>query len=261
MVEMKRIYPKVAEWRMSGTDWVNHLARVAAVSRCADTTDMKRNRRRVEHCWENGHLGVFEHWPIVALFTPWPMSRPVPNYRERDRVFYGNLRHVLESIGTQKTFPYEILDDAVVNSSTTIHPVEELRTFHITCSRACSHQLVRYRQWMSIVQESQRYVNYVKKGHEYLWFDNSVEDIEFRLQPCYAAYDVLIAKGVKPEDARYVLPNATATRLVMTAPVWEWEHVLTQRAHHRTGRAQEEISSICQRIEKLLEGDYDASVS
>lgn len=87
-------------------------------------------------------------------------------------------------------------------------------------SRACSHQLVRHRI-ASFSQQSQRYVK--------------MRDFEFVIPPsvsrgsgasqrfCEAMdrlrdeYADLLASGIDPEDARYLLPNAAATKLVMTA--------------------------------------------
>lgn len=86
-------------------------------------------------------------------------------------------------------------------------------------SRACSHQIVRHRI-ASYSQESQRYVD--------------MSDPEFVMPPAIAAdeeacaiwdefvdrakdaYRKLRARGIHKEDSRFLLPNATATRLVMT---------------------------------------------
>ena len=45
----------------------------------------------------------------------------------------------------------------------------------------------------------------------------------------YVAYCDLRDKGVLPEDARYVLPNATATMIATTYNVRQWRHVLKMR--------------------------------
>jgi len=87
-------------------------------------------------------------------------------------------------------------------------------------SRAASHQLVRHRI-ASYSQQSQRYVA-------------AGEDFEHVLPPSIAAepqlarafgramrsagrlYGELLAAGVPAEDARFVLPNAAATRIIVT---------------------------------------------
>ncbi len=106
-------------------------------------------------------------------------------------------------------------------------------TFRIRgVSRALTHQLVRHRL-ASYSQRSQRYVN--EKGFAYITppdvagrketrevFDRAVENAR-------AAYQRLTEMGVEREDARFVLPNATASELVMTANFREWRHFLTMR--------------------------------
>jgi thymidylate synthase (FAD) len=94
-------------------------------------------------------------------------------------------------------------------------------TFAISgISRACSHQLVRHRI-ASFSQQSQRYVKFgggfpyvvpasVKKSGEALGvYRKTITDLA-------CAYDNLIKLGIPAEDARYLLPNAAETRLIMT---------------------------------------------
>lgn len=85
-------------------------------------------------------------------------------------------------------------------------------------SRAMTHQLVRHRI-ASYSQQSQRYVrldnfDYVvppsieKDPRALELFNSTIEEIR-------RAYDKL-AQVVPPEDARYVLPNACETKIVLT---------------------------------------------
>ena len=111
-----------------------------------------------------------------------------------------------------------------------------------TCSRAISHELVRHRVF-SFLQESQRYVNYKnKKGIDFiqpLWYNPlrfnhyyksftkdqwTKEDI-FYNNCCESEYDYfsLLDKGLKPQEAREVLINATKTEICMTGFTTQWE--------------------------------------
>ncbi len=105
----------------------------------------------------------------------------------------------------------------------------------VTCEfvtdRAVTHELVRHRP-ASYSQESQRYVRYgdisfVKPA----WFDTTSEDsfeqetFMFACEEAESSYGELIDRGLKAEDARVVLPNATATKIIMTAFIPEWVHV------------------------------------
>lgn len=87
-------------------------------------------------------------------------------------------------------------------------------------SRACSHQLVRHRI-ASYVQKSQRYTK-VDDSDFYVVPPEVIDDA-FTLKvfceamdDCRYAYKALLDSGVKPEDARFVLPEATKTDLTVT---------------------------------------------
>ncbi|MBS7652203.1 FAD-dependent thymidylate synthase [Candidatus Bathyarchaeota archaeon] len=86
-------------------------------------------------------------------------------------------------------------------------------------SRACSHQLIRHRT-ASFTQQSQRFVK-VKRLREHVVIPESVR--ERALQPYLEFIDKtgelyvkLLELGVPGEDARFVLPNATTTNLLVT---------------------------------------------
>ena len=83
-------------------------------------------------------------------------------------------------------------------------------------SRSCSHQLVRHRL-ASFSQESQRYVD--MSDPEWVIPPDVAADPEARaiweaaLCRIQDAYRQLRARGIKKQDARFLLPNAAATRL------------------------------------------------
>lgn len=86
-------------------------------------------------------------------------------------------------------------------------------------SRACSHQLVRHRV-ASFSQQSQRYIQ-VKRLQEHVVTpptvaDKAREGFESFIGEASDAYSELVARGVPREDARFVLPNASETSLLMT---------------------------------------------
>jgi thymidylate synthase (FAD) len=58
----------------------------------------------------------------------------------------------------------------------------------------------------------------------------------------YREYKQELKEGSPPEDARYVLPNATKTGLATTFNLRQWRHVFKERALNR--HAQWEIRGI-----------------
>lgn len=92
-------------------------------------------------------------------------------------------------------------------------------------SRACSHQLVRHRL-ASFVQESQRYTKIDTNTGD--WYVTplrmiGVPEYKRHMERCGDAYQSALDAGIKPEDARYLLPEATKTNLVVTMNLRELE--------------------------------------
>ncbi|MCK4443933.1 MAG: FAD-dependent thymidylate synthase, partial [Thermoplasmata archaeon] len=86
-------------------------------------------------------------------------------------------------------------------------------------SRACTHQLVRHR----IASYSQRSQRYVDEGEFDYVVPPSIEGSEEAKKEFEETMDFLIKKyeqlkdiGVTKEDARFVLPNACTTTIVVT---------------------------------------------
>lgn len=106
-------------------------------------------------------------------------------------------------------------------------------TFEISgISRACSHQLVRHRI-ASYSQESQRYVDMSDPA---LVVPDAVSG-DPRSRAIWGSfvgqvkrtYQDLRELGVLKEDARFVLPNAAATRIIVTMNFRELRHFFTMR--------------------------------
>ena len=117
-----------------------------------------------------------------------------------------------------KIKPDEYLGKIIKNGHLSIIE-HNMYVFYVTgISRTTSHQLVRKRI-ASFSQQSQRYVNadnfvYIvpdeikksKYGVEY-------EDL---IKQSHLLYQKMIQEGIEKEDARYILPNATSTQLIVS---------------------------------------------
>lgn len=102
-------------------------------------------------------------------------------------------------------------------------------TFECTTNRAVSHELVRHRM-ASYMQESQRYCDYTKHIR-FVLPQKMIDDIDVNEPLAYAArqYAVVVANGVKPEDARVILPECTATTILVKMNLREFRHFLKLR--------------------------------
>jgi thymidylate synthase (FAD) len=112
---------------------------------------------------------------------------------------------------------------------------------HMVTDRGISHEIVRNREETSFAQESTRYCNYGKSGEitvidqgfeqgsrEWMCMKNTVRVAE-------DMYLEMISNGIKPQMARSVLPTCLKTEIVMTAPIYEWEHFFDLRMRGTTG--------------------------
>ena len=121
-------------------------------------------------------------------------------------------------------------------------------------SRALTHQLVRHRL-ASYNQQSQRYVSYAEEPSfivppEVAKNRDALEKFNEATAAAFSAYRALVESGVSPEDARYLLPNAMETKIVVTMNVRELLHFFELRC---CKRAQWEIRALALAMLELAE--------
>ena len=120
-------------------------------------------------------------------------------------------------------------------------------------SRACSHQLVRHRL-ASFSQESQRYTE-LGENAEFIVPDSIAgnpeaqqvwDDLISRLESAYRDFRKL---GVRKEDARFLLPNAATTSLVLSMNFRSLRHFFWLRCDRA---AQWEIRDLATEMLRLI---------
>ena len=141
----------------------------------------------------------------------------------RVKLLYHTDVEVVERALSQKGVPFdaETLMDHVVY----MFEIED-------CSRVTTHQLVRHRA-VSYDQESQRFSAATREGvvtpPSIQSNDTAYKAYDEALKSVYSAYESMVAAGVPKEDARYVLPSAIKTKLVMTLNARSLMHMVWQR--------------------------------
>lgn len=135
-------------------------------------------------------------------------------------------------------------------------------TVEIETSLAIAMQILRHRSF-TFQMFSQRYAEVSKLG-------DIIEPVEFRLkaiggnrqgssdtvasincdnnQISIGSYLAMIAQGVAPESARFVLPQCTKTRLYMTGNIRSWIHYLQQRTDEHAQREHRDVAQEVLRI-------------
>ena len=123
-------------------------------------------------------------------------------------------------------------------------------SFMLTVPRSISHQIVRHRIGVAYSQQSQRYIDLSKEPLKVIAPTpelNTSDLILWRQAVEFSAeiYNKLIASGVRPQQARSVLPNCTATKLGMSVNLRAWRHILKERyANQRADPAIREVMGL-----------------
>ena len=126
-------------------------------------------------------------------------------------------------------------------------------------SRAFTHQLVRHRM-ASFTQQSQRYVS--EDAFRVVEPPSIREHSEAHalfvdtMERSRQAYLQLQSMGIRNEDARFVLPNAIESEIVVTADLREWRHIVELRG---VAKAQWEIRRIVVDILRILKENVPAA--
>ena len=79
-----------------------------------------------------------------------------------------------------------------------------------------------------------------------LWYyKNAIVNIE-------AMYKSLLDQGMKTEDARGILPLDTATKVIYTYSIREWQHILDLRLYDKTGKAHPNCHIVMQMVKDQI---------
>jgi len=139
------------------------------------------------------------------------------------------------------------------------------QTVKFIIDRGVSHEFVRHRRF-SFAQESTRYCNYGKDkfGHQITFImpcfleEHSLSYVEWK-RACSNAeqsYFRLLNNGLKPQEARGVLPNSLKTELVMTGTLREWKHFFNLRALGTTGEPHPQAKEVALPLLEWFRGLY-----
>lgn len=219
---------------------IEWCARTCTRSRDRITEDSAKSF--VTNLWELGHGSVFEHAVLKLPFADYMMLYELLltyPYGMKERVIktadyvYINARDYLAIGGTIDKLETLELD------------TEQSRTVECRTCISTSRELIRSRD-MSYTEESTRYCAYKDLDlirPTWMWWAHELdkEDPKRELQKSILTnyldgLDVLEAKykkaldlGMKPQEARELLPLCTATTIVVTGTKKQWEHVFKLR--------------------------------
>lgn len=264
---MNLIDPKVELWSEVGVTPEQHIARCARVCYGHDG-EGKDPKRLVESLIKSGHVSMLRHATCYYAFPPFfdtMCFSPYWTYTKDTNKW----RYVSANLQTLQTQNATCVDEKREFSAAEF--LEECKkqpelffafrlTFCLTTQISTSRELNRVSP-NNIAERSTRYCS-SKDGLEICtpwWFDeyerekskeheptnedwivlrDKVEAYSKACENAESAYVALLALGAKPQDARGVLPLDTATKVVYTYSVKEWQHILELRYYEKTGKAQ-----------------------
>lgn len=249
---MKIIEPKVELLDSLNISPESHIARCARVcyNKENKASNQETDEKMVKGLIKNNHLSMLRHASVYYVF---PNKEAIPEELFSE---YANRAitadNKLALVSTNKQFVYERFANRFIDFS----PLKILEvcqnspklfsafrlTFCITTQIATSRELNR-KSPNNIAERSTRYCS-SKDGLEICkpwWYDN----IEFEKKDMFYrswinaenSYKSCLQLGMKPEDARGLLPLDTATKVIYTYSVQEWQHILDLRLYDKTGKA------------------------
>lgn len=150
--------------------------------------------------------------------------------------YQNSFNKLMDSSVNSKVEQMRVLIDAVKAGHTSL--LEHVSaSFDITCSVACSHQLVRHR----MASYTQKSLRYTKPNFDFEVPENlqGIKVVTDHLEKTFKLYQDLIEPSkysLRKEEARYILPQMTETNIIMTA---NWRSLsnffaerLCTKAHH-----------------------------
>lgn len=268
---MKIIEPKVELLSEIGISPESHIARCARVCYGKEYKEpnLETDRKMVKGLVKRGHLSMFRHASIYISDLQYA-SRYLQNHINHSPYWNYNIDIGYVSTNFQEANEIEresvtLVDNKQFLKECAKHPeLFELyrMTFCITTQISTSRELNRCSP-NAIAERSTRYCS-SKDGLEICrpwWSKSSEEDIingncthkEFlyyinAISEAERAYKALIDEGMKPEDTRGILPLDTATKVIYTYSIREWQHILDLRLYDMTGKAHPNVHVVMEMV-------------
>lgn len=285
---MKFTEPQVEWWKQ--TSIAQHIARVGRI--CykskgkqpeAGLTEeevkdfiQKRDEERCKGFWESGHRSMYRHGTVYFFM---PNEKGLPNYiwayldaspyidyaTKNHKVWIStNMQFLLENKELMDALsPYDVSEEEFIEKARKYECEDAFSiirmTMVVTTQISTSRELNRTSP-NSIAEQSTRYCNLENKGGVQIarphWHvEGSLWQrmvYGFVCRVCEWGYNRLLKSGLKPQDARGVLPIDTYTVVAYTYTLSEWSHILDLRYHGTTGTPHPNAKIIGEKIRNII---------
>ena len=269
---MKIIEPKVELLSEIGISPESHIARCARVCYGKEYKEpnQEADKKMVDGLIKRNHLSMLRHNSAYFVFTnhlPEEFKSEYVNTLSQEDYIYAS---------TNGQFTLEHNNKADLNSHVFLNLCRKYPdlfnlyrlTFCITTQISTSRELNR-KSPNAIAERSTRYCS-SKDGLEICrpwWFNKTSEDMSalsiiklpikekifaIAWKDAEEYYNKAIEYGMKPEDARGILPLDTATKVIYTYSIREWQHVLDLRLYDKTGIAHPNVHVVMQMVKDQI---------
>lgn len=280
--------PKVEWWPQ--TSLVQHIAQVGRICYKAKGKQPddsmseeeakafieKRDEERCKGFWESGHRSMFRHGTMYFFM---PNEKGLPNYiwaylnaspyidyaTKNHKVWIStNMQFLLENKNLMDALSsYGVSEDEFIEKAQKYECVDAITiirmTLVVTTQISTSRELNRTSP-NSIAEQSTRYCNLEKNGGVQIarphWHAGGTRWQRFVFNTACRvserAYNILLKSGLKPQDARGVLPLDTYTVVAYTYSLAEWSHILDLRYHGKTGAPHPNAKIVGEKIRSII---------
>ena len=285
---MKFTEPQVEWWQQ--TSLIRHIARVGRICYKAkgkqpeeDMTEdeveaffKKRDAERCKGFLESGHRSMFRHGTAYFFM---PNEKGLPNYiwaylnaspyidyaTKNHKVWIStNMQFLLEHKNMMDALsPYDVGEDEFIEKAQKYECDEAFTlirmTLVVTTQISTSRELNRTSP-NNIAEQSTRYCNLEKKGGVQIarphWYGGGTRwqrmVYSFVCRVCEWGYNRLLKSGLKPQDARGVLPLDTYTVVAYTYSIAEWKNIIDLRYHGKTGKPHPNAHMIASTVREII---------
>lgn len=269
---MKIIEPKVELLSEIGISPESHIARCARVCYGKEYKEpnQEADKKMVDGLIKRNHLSMLRHNSAYFVFTnhlPEEFKSEYVNTLSQEDYIYAS---------TNGQFTLEHNNKADLNSHVFLNLCRKYPelfklyrlTFCITTQISTSRELNRCSP-NAIAERSTRYCS-SKDGLLICrpwWFNKTSEDMSalsiiklpikekifaIAWKDAEEYYNKAIEYGMKPEDARGILPLDTATKVIYTYSIREWQHILDLRLYDKTGKAHPNCHVVMQMVKDQI---------
>lgn len=282
---MELIEPKVELWIPEDT--ISHVCRCARVCYASEYKDKESDKKLYSALIKSGHLSVLRHTTTYYMVdcsqeasSSYNTLISILDYCLNCHHPYIKVEYIVDDKamyvavnGQSEIEPIYSELMSLLNKYGSVIAVEKMKkkcpslvryTFCITTQISTAREYLRHSP-QNVSEQSTRYIKIGGKVEPAIvkpWWmlqpkcNSEVDLLYFNTcEDAFRIYDALFDEGMKPEDARGVLPLDTATKIVMTNTFEDWQKIIGMRYYGTTGRPHPNAAIIAKMIKDELDNN------